>query len=188
MKVFFLSKFYKKTIVLFFILLQVSCKEPIKVQKPYNQEKDKINQNSNDFGKFILDNENIAIKEAIKTTFKKQKFKKTKLQFWINEEIIENEINKFGDIINYTYQILDLNGNIIYDYKTIGNKTLVIEKQNEVRGIEYALKIMNKQEEATLLLPSFLAYGGYGDSKKIPPNFPLAVQLKTIKTTKNNNN
>lgn len=174
----------KKLITLAILFFFSNCNKPISAQKPVQNKKNKQQELSQKTGKLLLENENKTIEEAIRTTYKEQTLKKTKLAFWISESIEEKEINKMGDLITYTYEVYNLNKQLIYPFSEIGTKTLSIEKQHEIRGIEYALKLMNEKEEAYFLLPSFLAYAGYGDNKKIKPNTPIAIKLKIIKINK----
>ena len=174
----------KKLVTLVILFFFSNCNKPVPAQKPVQTLKNGQRELSQKTGKLLLENETNAIQEAIKTKFKNEKFKKTQLAFWISESIEEKEINKMGDLITYTYEVYNLNKQLIYSFSEIGTKTLALEKQNEIRGIEYALKIMKEEEEAYLLLPSFLAYAGYGDKNKIKPNTPIAIKLKIIKINK----
>lgn len=182
-KVFLFLFILKKVIFLLCFFLLQNCKTP-PTQKPIQNKKDKSIEVSLSTGKYILEEDMRFIQKAIKNSFTSYAFKLTKLHFWIESKIGENEINHFGDKIIYSYEIRDLENNLIYSFDQIGTKTLFLEKENEIRGIEYALKLMKENEEAVLLLPSFLAYAGNGDGKKIPSHFPIAVKLKTLKIIK----
>jgi len=39
---------------------------------------------------------------------------------------------------------------------------------------------MKKGEQATLLVPSVLAFGTYGDDEKIPNDMPLIIKIKIL--------
>jgi FKBP-type peptidyl-prolyl cis-trans isomerase FkpA len=182
-KVFIFMFILKKVVFLLFIFLFQDCKTP-PTQKPTQNEKNKSVEISLSTGKYILEEDIRFIKNAIKNSFQAYSFKLTKLHFWIESKIKEEEINGFGDKIIYTYEIRDLENNLIYGFNQIGTKTVFLEKENEIRGIEYALKLMKEKEETILLLPSFLAYAGTGDGNKIPSHFPIAIKLKTIKIIK----
>ena len=49
-----------------------------------------------------------------------------------------------------------------------------------MRGLHAALQLIPEGESAKLLLPSFLAYGGYGDTQKIAPDTPIIMDVKVI--------
>ncbi len=72
----------------------------------------------------------------------------------------------------------DLKNTIIYSYDEVGVKKEVMNKARMIRGVEYGLKRMSPNTEATLLLPSALAYGNTGDNNKISGDQPLIIELK----------
>jgi FKBP-type peptidyl-prolyl cis-trans isomerase len=49
-----------------------------------------------------------------------------------------------------------------------------------LKAVEDAVRFLNKGEEATLLVPSVLAFGTYGDDEKIPNDMPLIIKLKIL--------
>ena len=94
---------------------------------------------------------------------------------------------EFGDSIIFDYSMADLNNKIIYNYKAIGEQSYIMEKQQIITGIREALKILKKGEIATFILPSYKAYGMYGDLNKIPPNTAIicTIKVKSINSIKN---
>ena len=107
--------------------------------------------------------------------------------FYIKKNDSNDKSPEFGDSIIFDYSITDLNNNIIYDYETIGEQNYIMEKQQIITGIREALKILKKGEIATFILPSYIAYGMYGDLNKIPPNTAIicTIKVKSINSTKN---
>lgn len=85
------------------------------------------------------------------------------------------------DTIAFTYRMDKLNDSVIYNFDEIGRKTIVMGQSNMIPGIEYALKRMTPGEEATVLVPSTLAYGLEGDGASIGPDQPLIIYLKLLK-------
>ena len=53
-----------------------------------------------------------------------------------------------------------------------------------MRGLQAGLQLIPEGETAKLLLPSFLAYGGYGDTQKIAPDSPIIMDVKVLKIKK----
>jgi len=49
-----------------------------------------------------------------------------------------------------------------------------------LKAIENALRYMKDGEEVTLLVPSSLAYGTFGDENKIDNDIPLIIKLKVL--------
>lgn len=79
--------------------------------------------------------------------------------------------------ITYAYEIYDFLGNRIYD-KPKGYREVAMGKVPEVKPVEDALRYLKKNEETTLLLPSVLAYGTFGDGDRISNDLPLVIKLK----------
>ena len=50
----------------------------------------------------------------------------------------------------------------------------------ELKAVEDALRYMEKGQEATILVPSVLAFGTYGDNDKIPNDMPLIIKIKVL--------
>ncbi|WP_303849939.1 FKBP-type peptidyl-prolyl cis-trans isomerase [Apibacter mensalis] len=82
--------------------------------------------------------------------------------------------------IKYSAEIKTLSGDVIYSFDEFGEKQGVLGKFKEIRGIESALYMMEKGDIAEIVLPSFSAYGLYGDENKIGSNVPLLVTLTLI--------
>ena len=61
------------------------------------------------------------------------------------------------------------------------HKNAPLGKFEELDAIEDAVRYLNPDEETTLLVPSVLAYGTYGDGDQIPYDMPLIIKLKLIK-------
>ncbi len=89
-------------------------------------------------------------------------------------------VAKLHDWVSYTAEIKTLSNEIIYTSTEFGTKEGIIGKFKDIRGIETALYMMGKGDVAELLLPSFTAYGLYGDENKIGANVPLVVELHLI--------
>ncbi len=88
---------------------------------------------------------------------------------------------KFGDNVVFNYQISDLSGTIIYSVEQLSPRNYVIDKEELISGLREALKMMQVGESMELILPSFKAYGYYGDQDKIGVNIPLQVSISLIK-------
>ncbi|WP_281987111.1 gliding motility-associated peptidyl-prolyl isomerase GldI [Aquimarina aggregata] len=90
---------------------------------------------------------------------------------------------KFGDIVNFNYNVQDLNGNIIYTQTELDTITYHIDKQELFLGLREGLKLMKEGETITFLFPSYQAYGYYGDDHKIGTNIPLKTKVTLNKIT-----
>jgi gliding motility-associated peptidyl-prolyl isomerase len=86
---------------------------------------------------------------------------------------------QFGDMVDFDYTVLNLEGKEIYA-KT--NKSSIIDKEELFTGLREGLKLLKPTETATFIFPSQKAFGYYGDDNKIGTNIPLIceVTLNTI--------
>jgi FKBP-type peptidyl-prolyl cis-trans isomerase len=75
--------------------------------------------------------------------------------------------------------LYDFNQEKLYD-KPTKNIEVQLGKFDELKAVEDAVRFLNKGEEATLLVPSVLAFGTYGDDEKIPNDMPLIIKLKIL--------
>jgi gliding motility-associated peptidyl-prolyl isomerase len=94
----------------------------------------------------------------------------------------------FGDIVNYNYNVKNLNGGIIYSAETIKTQTYAMDKQELFTGLREGLKLMKTGETVTFLFPSQKAYGYYGDENKIGRNTPLICEVTINSITQNQTN
>ena len=94
----------------------------------------------------------------------------------------------FGDIVNFNYNIKDLNGNEIYSLNEIPTQNYTMDQEELFTGLREGLKLMKPGETVTFLFPSQKAFGYYGDTKKIGTNIPLMCQVTVNSITQNSNN
>lgn len=86
-----------------------------------------------------------------------------------------------NDEILYSYSIFGLNDDIIYTKEEIGNKKDILGKAFMFRGLYFALQKIKEGERVSLIFPSALAYGFFGDENKIKPLSPIVLDLKINK-------
>ncbi|WP_439152828.1 gliding motility-associated peptidyl-prolyl isomerase GldI [Winogradskyella sp.] len=104
--------------------------------------------------------------------------------YYYNTKVETDTIQpQFGDLVDFDFNVSDLNGNEIY---ASINKTYVMDKEELFTGLREGLKLMKPDEQVTFIFPSQKAFGYYGDDNKIGTNIPLIceVTLNTI-TQKN---
>ncbi len=177
---------YNKYILLIFsVLMLINCKKST-VYKKVEYGNDEFLKNSQQNYKTLHAEEKTFIKSWI-AKHPDTNFSETTQGFWVNvSKDAKTENAKKTDIILYDKQIEDFSGNIIYNFQEKTNQKLILGKSYEIRGVEYAMYNLSEGDEATLLIPSSLAYGLYGDEEKIGENIPIIVHLKVNKITKNN--
>jgi len=78
-----------------------------------------------------------------------------------------------------------LNDSEFYSSKTEGQPLGILIGQNMVvAGLEEGLRLLNKGGEATLYIPSHLAYGEEGSGSLIPPNTVLVYEVEVLSVKK----
>lgn len=166
-----------------------SCSKPIPrypiINKSSNYFNEIINQN-----KLLVELQDGAFKDYIATHLEK-KFINSQSGFWyayLKQNPKLQQTPKTGDTVIFTYQIADIDNQIIYAKEEIGELSHIIDKQSIETGLQKGLKLMKENEVVEFLFPSFLAYGVLGNQKKIKTNQPLiyTVYLTKIITDKNN--
>ena len=104
--------------------------------------------------------------------------------FWYhyNTKIESDSITpKFGDLVNFNYDVKDLNGAVIYDTGEIKTRDYAVDQEELFSGLREGIKLMKAGETVTFLFPSLKAYGYYGDTNRIVTNTPLICKV-TINT------
>ena len=168
----------KKALV-FLIIVLVSCAKNTQVHPPVGgilSEKDlQVSKNR-------AKNLNLMERNQIQGWINQQdeKFFATGLNYWINIDNFEQrEKKKDGDLVSYQYDLYDFNQEKLYNEPT-RNVDAQLGKFDELKAVDDAVRYLKKGEEATLLVPSVLAFGTYGDDEKIPNDMPLIIKLKIL--------
>lgn len=108
------------------------------------------------------------------------KFYPRGLGYWVNKENLQqNTKRQEGERVSYQYEIYDFDKVKLYDEPKVA-KDVYFGKFEELKAVDDALRYMNTGEEVTILVPSLLAYGTYGDNDKIPNDMPLIIKLKVL--------
>ena len=155
-----------------------SCDQKV-TQYPVSYSNDDFMKRSQERGKLLHQEELQWFDDYMKTS--DLKFVKTNSGFWIsNSGQRTDKTANVGDYIEFEYQVSDLENNILYSYNDNKIQKIIIGKADIVRGLHAALQLIPEGESAKLLLPSFLAYGGYGDTQKIAPDTPIIMDVKVI--------
>jgi gliding motility-associated peptidyl-prolyl isomerase len=107
--------------------------------------------------------------------------------YYYNTKVEQDSITAdFGDIVNFNYNIKDLNENEIYSIEEIKTQNYSMDQEELFTGLREGLKLMKAGETVTFLFPSQKAFGYYGDTKKIGTNVPLMCQVTVNSITQNN--
>ena len=102
------------------------------------------------------------------------------MNYWVNIEGLENKPRKNnGEKVSYQYFIYDFDRVKLYE-TPVKNINVEFGHFQEMDAVEDVIRYLNRGEEAEILVPSVLAYGTYGDSKKISNDMPLIIKVKVL--------
>ena len=163
-----------------------SCNEPI-ARKPVSVKSGSYIAESIILNKKIKKREEDFIKKLIETDTANT-YLNSGNGFWYRytkKDSIEGYKPKFGDLVNFNFNLKNFNEEVIYTEKELKNRNYVIDKEELFYGLREGLKLLQAGESAVFYIPSHLAYGYYGDSKKIGGNVPLISEVTVNSITKN---
>lgn len=141
-----------------------------------------LSQKDLDVSKNRMKNLNIIERGQIQDWISGQsvKYYPTQLNYWVTVEgYDQRERRKDETTISYSYDLYDFDQTKIYD-QPFERRDARFGHFDELRAVENALRFIHDGEEVTLLVPSSLAYGTYGDEKKIDNDIPLIIKLKAL--------
>ena len=171
--------YYMKNWWLLFIVLFVSCSKNAQVYAPVGGLSEEEMGVSKNRAKQLNTMEREQIQEWISK--QKEKFYPTQLNYWSSIENMEQRKKKQdGELVSFQYELYDFDLQKFYEKPKV-HKNAPLGKFEELDAIEDAVRYLNPDEEVTLLVPSVLAYGTYGDGDQIPYDMPLIIKLKLTK-------
>lgn len=162
-----------------FVFTLFSCSKNQTVYRPISGGiTDEDFQKSHMRAKNLNSVERKQIEDWIKS--RDEKYYSMGLNYWVNIESLNSRIKKQdGAEVSYQYDIYDFDEVKLYD-TPIKNEKVLLGRFEELEAVDDVLRYLNKGEEVTLLVPSILAYGTYGDNKKISHDMPLIIKLKAL--------
>lgn len=141
-----------------------------------------LSQTDLDVSKDRSKNLNAVERTLIEEWIKNQpiQFYPTQLNYWADVDGFDKRERRPDEsLISYSYDLYDFDKTKIYD-KSISRRDARFGHFDELKAVENALRYMKNGEEVTLLVPSALAYGTYGDENKIDNDIPLIIKLKAL--------
>ena len=168
-----------KKVLFILVLTAISCKRNNPVHPPVGGV---LSQNDLDVSKNRMKNLNAIERQQIQEWIKGQNenFFPTQLNYWTNVSNFDHRERRPNEsLISYSYDLYDFDLIKIYD-KSISRRDAKFGHFDELKAVENALRYMKDGEEVTLLVPSSLAYGTYGDENKIDNDIPLIIKLKAL--------
>lgn len=163
----------------FCIFMMISCAQNTRVHPPVGgiitPQDLEVSKNRS---KNLNGAERAQIQEWIEGQDKK--FYSTGLNYWIDVSDVEKRPQrKDGALVSYEYYLYDFNQEQLYQ-KPQTNKEVALGTFEELKAVDDALRYLKKGEQATLLVPSVLAFGTYGDDDKIPNDMPVIIKLNML--------
>ena len=162
-----------------------SCQDPVS-RKPIHQKNDHSLRVSIQRNKAIIASQQKLIEQAIQED-SVNLYTSSPAGYWFSK-IKANESPKpvTGDEVTFTFEIQTLDGEILYEQKELGTINYLVDKEELLPGLRYAVKDLGENEKGIFLIPSYLGYGYQGDGEKIGINQPLrlVVELKNIRRRK----
>ena len=180
----------KKSLALLSILmLFISCKTP-EARRPVSVKSGSFINQSVERNKKLNAEEHALIKTLIESDANAE-YIASPNGFWYtyNTKTEDESITpKFGDIINFDYNVKNLDGSIIYTKEQLKQQNYAMDQQELFSGLREGLKIMKSGETVTFLFPSQKAYGYYGDTRNIGTSVPIICQVTVNSITQKESN
>ena len=179
----------KNLILLLFLLVLYGCKSP-EARYPVTQKSGSFIKESAERNKLLNEREQQRIEKIIQEQ-PDIDFISSENGFWYyyNTRIEQDSITpKFGDIVNYNYNVKDLEGRLIYSEREMDTLNYAIDQEELFSGLREGLKLMKAGETVTFLFPSQIAYGYYGDENRIGTNIPLMCRVTVNSITPKESN
>ena len=175
-----------KLIFLLLIVFFVSCDKPIP-RKPVVRKSSTFLKESIKRNKVINKLEEEALLQLMASD-SSHHYLSSANGFWfyyISRDSISTKLPDTGDEVFYSYEIKNINGEILYSMNELGDRSYLVDKQELITGLQDGLKLMKEGEIVTFLFPSHKAYG-YSGYKKIGSNQPLIYTVTLNKIVFNN--
>jgi gliding motility-associated peptidyl-prolyl isomerase len=93
---------------------------------------------------------------------------------------------KTEELVELSYEILDLNNRTLYSKEEMGIKTYKVDKEDFIPALQQGIKLMKVGETVKFVIPSYNAFGVVGDEGKIGMNQSI-ISIVTLLTINNEN-
>jgi FKBP-type peptidyl-prolyl cis-trans isomerase len=139
---------------------------------------------------FVKANQQVVVKENDEMDYYQKShqmnFIKTTsgIRYYVYKPSSKGDSIKNDDIIKINYTISLLDGTECYSSKTEGAKEFKVGMQDVENGLHKAVLFLKSGDKALIMIPSHLAHGLLGDSKKIPPQSPIIYDLEILSVNK----
>jgi FKBP-type peptidyl-prolyl cis-trans isomerase FkpA len=164
-----------------FFLLSCQPNSP-QESKTFNEQKVK--------DQFVKANKLVVIKESDEMDYyqssHKMAFVKTTsgIRYFVYKASLKGDSIKNDDVIKINYKVSLLDGTECYSSESTGPKEFIVGMENIEDGLHKAVLYLKSGDKALILIPSHLAHGLLGDSKKIPPQSPIMYDIEILSVKK----
>lgn len=173
--------------ILFFALsiITISCSKQ-EARRPISHGSGTFLKESIERNKKLISAEEAQIDSIIKNNPQTKYFASKKGYWYSYDNKVQNDTitPKKGQVAYFTYEIKDLDDNVIYSEIELKPQIYLVDKEEIIIGLRDGIKLMHKGETVNFLFPSNMAYGFRGDNDRIEPNLPIIckVTLTDIKS------
>jgi gliding motility-associated peptidyl-prolyl isomerase len=95
---------------------------------------------------------------------------------------------KAEEVVALSYEIFDLNNQVIYSKEELGIKTYKVDKEDFIPALQQGIKSMKIGETIKFVIPSYNAFGLVGDGNKIGMNQSIVSIVTLLNINKQNEN
>jgi gliding motility-associated peptidyl-prolyl isomerase len=168
-----------------------SCKSP-EARRPVQTHSGTFIKESAARNKKIYDEEKNFIEQRIKKDTAND-YISSENGFWYyynKRDTTQSETPDVGDLVEFSYDIKDFNGNVILSEKENGLQRYKIDQSNQelISGVREGIKLMREGETVTFLFPSYKAFGYYGIEEKLGTNIPVQSTITLHSVEQSNEN
>lgn len=181
----------KLVYIILFSTFIVSCKSP-EARRPVQSHSGTFIKESAERNKKIYDEEKSVIEKLIAKDSTND-YISSENGFWYyynKRDTTTTEMPDLGDVVQFSYNIKDLNGNEIISEKENGLQQYKVDQSNQelISGVREGIKLMKEGETVTFLFPSYKAFGYYGIEEKLGTNIPVqsTITLHSIEQSNEN--
>ena len=163
----------------------VACQSNTQKKEANSFNEEKIKQ------QFVKANQQVVIKENDEMDYYQKShqlpFIKTTsgIRYYVYKPSLKGDSIKSNNIIKINYTISLLDGTECYSSKVDGIKEFTVGLEDIEDGLHKAVLFLKSGDKALILIPSHLAHGLLGDSKKIPPQSPIMYDIEILSVKSN---
>lgn len=176
----------RSVVALFVLMSFFSCQEP-EARRPVTASKSYTLASTAKELKKINKREEAKVQEYIQKD-SLSTYKASSYGYWyqyIQQTEETSRTPQPQDIVELSYEILDLNNQVLYSKEELGIKEYKVDKEDFLPALQQGIKMMKVGETVKFVIPSYNAFGVVGDDHKIGMNQSI-VSIVTLINIKEN--